>query len=148
MPRTEQNCWWGSVVGTAVPTCVNPTLQVVKPRRTWPTHWHVQNLGMLLGGEEYPSYTWAWIRGKTVTYHTLKYHIYIRFASSGCQIDRPWPACQLDSAARQVSSKNQTGLGHPAGAFKKSNFTRPPRGRTIYFDFRPRPPPSVPYSII
>ena len=72
----EQNWWWGSVVGTAVPTCVNPTLQVVKPRRTWPTHWHVQNLGMLLGGEEYPSYTWAWIRGKAVTYHTLKCQIY------------------------------------------------------------------------
>ena len=69
-------------------------------------------------------------------------------ASSGRRIDRPRPACQLDSAARQDSLKNQTVLGHPAGQFEKSNCTRPHRRRTIYLDFRPRPPPSGPYSIV
>ena len=69
-------------------------------------------------------------------------------ASSGSRIDRPSSACQLDSAAQQESLKNKTVLGHPAGPFQKSNCTRPPRGRTVYFDFCPRPPPSVPYSII
>ena len=69
-------------------------------------------------------------------------------ASSGRRIDRPWPACQLDSAARQESSKNQILLGHPAGRYEKSNFTRQTRGRTVYFDFWPCPPPSVPYSIL
>ena len=68
-------------------------------------------------------------------------------ASSGRRIDRPRPACQLDSAARQDSLKNQTVLGHPAGRLEKSNCTRPPRGRTVYFDFRPSPPPSVPYGL-
>ena len=69
-------------------------------------------------------------------------------ASSGRRIDRPWPACQLDEAAQQESLKNKTVLGHPAVPFQKSNCTRPPCGRTVYFDFRPRPPPSVPHSII
>ena len=69
-------------------------------------------------------------------------------ASSGRRIDRPRPACQLDKAARQDTLKNQTVQGHPAGRLEKSNCTRPPRGRTVYFDFRPRPPPSVPYSIV
>ena len=69
-------------------------------------------------------------------------------ALSGRRIDRPWPACQLDSAAQQESSKNKTVLGHPAGPFQKSNCTRPPRGRTVYLDFFPRPPSSVSYSIV
>ena len=68
-------------------------------------------------------------------------------ASSGRRIDRPWPACQLDSAAQQESLKNKTVLGHPAGLFQKSKCTRPPRGRTVYFDFQPSPPPSVPYGL-
>ena len=68
-------------------------------------------------------------------------------ASSGRRIDRPWPACQLDSAARQESSKNQILLGHPAGRYEKSNSMRKTRGRTVYFDFWPSPPPSVPYGL-
>ena len=68
-------------------------------------------------------------------------------ASSGRRIDRPWPACQLDEAARQESSNNQTLRGHPAGRYEKSNYTRQTRGRTVYFDFWPSPPPSVPYGL-
>ena len=69
-------------------------------------------------------------------------------ASSGRRIDRAWPPCQLDLAAQQESLKNKTVLGHPAGPFQKLNFTRPYiLRRTVYFDFCPRPPPSVPYSI-
>ena len=67
-------------------------------------------------------------------------------ASSGRRIDRPRPACQLDEAAQQESSKNKTVRGHPAGPLQKSNCTRPHRGRTVYFDFWPSPPPLVPYG--
>ena len=50
--------------------------------------------------------------------------------SSGRRIDRPRPACQLDSAARQDSLKNQTVLGRPAGQFEKMNCTRV-HGRSV-----------------
>ena len=94
-------------------------------------------------------------RGRKSKYMVLLRCGRVQFDFSNCpagwpgrRIYRPRPACQLDSAARQDSLKNQTVLGHPAGQFDKSNCTRPHRRRTIYLAFRPRPPPSGPYSII
>ena len=47
----------------------------------------------------------------------------------------------------QESSKNKNLRGHPTGRYKKSNFTRQTREMTVYFDFWPSPPPSVPYGL-
>ena len=54
---------------------------------------------------------------------------------------------KLYSAARQDSLKKWTVLGHTAGQFEKSNCTRTPRGRTVYLDFWPSPPPSGSYGL-
>ena len=72
----------------------------------------------------------------------------LKFGYLNSPAGRPRPIDKPASAARQDSLKNQTVLGHPAGQFEKSNCTRPHRRRTIYLDFRPRPPPSGPYSIV
>ena len=67
-------------------------------------------------------------------------------ATAHGHLRRPRPVAGLiGSAAQQESLKNKTVVGHPAVPFQKSNCTRPPRGRTVYFYFWPRPPPSVPY---
>ena len=54
-----------------------------------------------------------------------------------------WQAGQ----ARSIRRPDEAAVGHPAGPFQKSNCTRPPRGRTVYFDFWPSPPPLVPYGL-
>ena len=58
----------------------------------------------------------------------------VQFCFSNSPAGRPHP---IDKPASADRSGNRT----------RSNCTWPPRGRTVYLDFWPRPPPSVPYSI-
>ena len=86
-------------------------------------------------------------------------------AGQGRSIRRPDEAAvggRVRSPDRSAEAGLSIGRGRPAGEFEKQNFKRPPgrtiryeksnfmrqtRGRTVYFDFWPSPPPSVPYGL-
>ena len=97
---------------------------------------------------------WNKFRIRTTPYRDL---IWTRWTRYEHTLRRPRPVAGSIGLGRLVNWtqppsrrvwKNKTVLGHPAVPFQNSNCTRPPRGRTVYFDFRPRPSPSVPYSIV